>query len=384
MTESSPSFDHAHEPARRLAQLHAQRFKRDLVVSESCAWILGAYGETCAVPRDAVEALHVAVAALAGAGDDDAALTYLESHLADGDAGRLLDSACHRMGSRCADRLTEIAHRHPGRAFAGRMLATVSEPERLLALLPQTPARSANAIDTVAELVIRGRDEGQRITAAERAWERIATVEPTHSHAYRDTSLRIAAREDLERALDKLREFGDEWGRTEIEDGARAVLDRLVQSDPERATHVVTESQDPRDRVAWLEALAWWFELPVAAGAVVDALLDIGDDQLDLSVAAILVGANDDERLARVGQRLVSRLADGALDAHQIARALAPKVYQLARAERRDDVERGRELVLSCLGDSGSAEEGKASDVFEVLAAPIPAFVPWGSGPGLP
>jgi hypothetical protein len=337
---------------------------------ELSSWLLGAAGETVPDPADPVSSLHAQLAAAAGSSDVAAVVALLDTFLPQDNGAALLSSACDLIGPRFPDALVEVAHRHPDRPFVGRMLATATDPARLLELLPTGPAGSLT-IETVGELVIAGRDRGRPVEAAEARWAQIVDECPTHLAAFRDLLLRITVRDSVDAAVSKLVDLGEEWGRDLVMDGARAVIARLVRIAPERAAELVGATPYPPDRVAWLEGLAWWLELSPPAIPLVSDLLSRGDPELDLAVARILT------RTPELGMLEQSLRSAGEHDPLALATSLAPGVHQLRAGGRLEVASRVR---LRCLDALAPA----AVDVFEVIASPGPAMVPWAAAVGVP
>jgi hypothetical protein len=201
-----------------------------------------------------------------------------------------------------------------------------------------------------------------------------------HEMQFRDTWLRIVARESLDAGLDLLLTLEKDWGRDNVLDGARAVLARLVRADPERASGVVARSTDPWDRLAWLETLSWWFELPAAAEPILRDLLNVGDPDIDIQLARALTSAR---ALPWLDRALTTAEAHPPLER---ARDLAPGVSQLRAAGLQDEAERVRDRLLRLLPERGGQPGVVAPrDLFDTLSASgLPALVPWGAGPGLP
>lgn len=335
----------------------------DLLLVELGAWVLGAASRPLPALADPVQAAHARLASAGGAGDLAEVQRLLGELLPRPEGESLLASACELVGPVMADALVEVAHRHPDRRYVGRMLAGTADPDRLLALLPDGPPGPA-AIETIGELVLLGRDRDQPVPAAEARWAELAQEAPTHLSSYREVLLRITARESLETAISLLVAFGEEWGRDRLVDGARAVLARLVRVAPERAAEVVGSAPDPRDRVAWLEALAWWFDLSPSAVPLVQELLGHGDPELDLAVARVLTRTPELDLLDRALRSC------GEHDPVSLAYGLAPGVHQLRVAGRREAADRVRRRCLQALAPS-------AINTFEVIAAPGPSLVPW-------
>lgn len=342
----------------------------ELVLVELAAWVLGAAGEPVPEPADPVRAAHARLAAAGGAGDLAEVERLLTELLPRDEGTALLASACELVGPVMADALVEVAHRHPDRRYVGRMLAGTTEPARLLALLPDGPAGPA-AIETIGELVLLGRDRAQPVPEAEARWTELAEESPSHLSGYREVLLRITARESLESALSLLVALGEEWGRDRLVDGARAVLARLVRVAPERAAEVVGSASDPRDRVAWLEALAWWLDLSPSTVPLVQELLDHDDPDLDLAVARILT------RTPELGLLDQSLRTISAHDPHVVARSLAPGVHQLRAGGHLAVAERVRRRCLDAVAPA-------AVSTFEVVASPGPELVPWAGTIGVP
>ena len=342
----------------------------DILLTELAAWLIGAAGEEVPNPSNPAAALHARLAAAAGAGDIDAVTAVLEGGLPLEQGALLLRSACELIGPSFPDTLVEVARRHPGRPFVGRMLARTSDPGGLLALLPGDPPGS-QSVATVAELVISGRDRGNPVPAAEDRWADIVRKRPAHLEVFRDALLRVAVRDSLEAGVALLGRLADEWGRDWIVDGARAVLSRLVRVDPNRAAALVGATSDPAGRVAWLDGLAWWLELAPAALPIVHGLLDRGDADLDLALARVLA------RTPEVGLLDLALRSAGSHEPDTLARALAPGVYQLRAGGRHEVATRVRRRCLAVL-------PGPAADVFEVIAGPGPALVPWATAVGAP
>ena len=366
--------------ADRLLRTQIERVNVKLVELEIAAWLVGNAGREPVHLGSLAEDLHVQLAFLFGAQQLDAAEALLRANLATTEGDTLLVSACYFAGAITPDRLIEIAHSHPGKWFSGQMLASTSKPERLLALFDNQPLLG-NSISTTGELVIRGRDARSAIAVAEARWATLVANPDSHGHElqFRDTWLRISARESLEEAAELLLDLGDYWGHDALLDGVRAVLCRLVRQDPERAASLVMSSDDPWDQLAWFEPLAWWFNLPKPAEQILRNLLNRKDPEIDVGLARILTRARSREWLA---QALVSAREQPSLS---LARDLAPGVYQLRKAGLYDEAERVRDMVLPLLPDrSNKGDEVSPRDLFDALsAATLPPLVPWGAGPGL-
>lgn len=369
------------EAAIRVLQGHAQRSQCKLVELELAAWVIGsASGKSPQLPKP-TEDLHVRLAAALGSREFDAAESLLNEHIPTTEGDKLLFSACDLAGDLMADRLIDIAYRHPNKWFLGPMLAKTTHPERLLGLFKNRPTLG-HAISTVGELVIVGRDAGSPIKEAELLWAEVLRNRLSHTHdaRFRDTWLRIAVRESLENAIELLMRLANEFGRGAILDGVTAVLARLVRNDPERAVAIVAGSPDPWDRLDWFEPLKWWFELPPAAEPIVRDLLVVGNPEIDIRLARMLTSAGAPVWLERSLKTAKSQ------QPLELARDLAPGVSQLRSGSLHEEAERVREQVLPLLPDSAAVPWQIAPrDLFDTLSAPhLPALVPWGSGPGLP
>jgi len=367
--------------ASRLLQAQTQRARAKLIEIELAAWLVGNAGGQAPRFANPTDDLHVRLAVALGAGDFDAAESLLIAYLPTPEGDKLLFHACHLAGTMMADRLIEIAHRYPDNWFNGRMLTSTSQPARLLALFDNQPTLG-HAIITTGELVVVGRDAGAPIAGAEERWAAVVGDQLSHMHdpRFRDTWLRIAARESLDTAVDLLMRLADGWGRDTIVDGVSAVLARLVRQDPERAAAVVASSVAPWDRLAWFETLTWWFDLPAPAEPILHELLNLGDPEINLVLARILTSARAPQWLDHA---LMTAETQPPLER---ARELAPGIFQLRAAGLHDEAERVRNRVLPLLPEHPDTPGDVAPrDLFDTLSAPgLPALVPWGAGPGLP
>ena len=186
--------------------------------------------------------------------------------------------------------------------------------------------------------------------------------------------LRVTARESLERALSLLWDISEWWGRDLVVDGARAVLGRLVLTDPSRAVDVVTASGGARGHALWLGGLVPPGALVPQVAGLVDDLLADEDAVVRLDVARVLAGTSELPRLDRALRSVPAASAD------QLARALAPGVFQLRRVGREDVAEAVRTLAIGAIlrapVDAAAAYEEVAA-TFEVLAGAGPTLVPW-------
>ncbi len=365
--------------ARTVLTARRDRQIQNLPLVESAGWLLGAAGEELPVLGDPVEEVHSRLAAAAGAADIPGVEALLAAHLPLADGTELLVSACYLIGPFWPDLLVSIAHRHPGRNFAGRLLANTTHPSRLMALLPDEPRASHTVVTTIGELVIAGRDRAAPLEAAELRWAEIVAQSPNYLDAYRDTLLRITVRASLEEAVTILGQFGAEWGRDLIGEGATAVLARLVRVDPGQAFELATASEVPWHRAAWLEGLSWWGEVIPAAVPAIMELLEVGDTELGLAVARILAGTRNFDLL----EQALGALAGA--EKHGMAISLASGVRRARAAGRHEVAALVRERCLAALRSGAPPDDvSHAGDEFEVLAVPGPALVPWAVSPGLP
>ena len=375
----SPALAHAAVAAQRLLQRWAEHGHDRLSEMELAAWVLARQG--LPLPAHAAtrqQQLHLQAAACLARRDEAAAAELLDRSLREPDGALLLMHACHLAGPCMPDVLLKLAEGHRGLAFNGQLLATTSQPERLWALVADDRALGHRVI-TLGELLLRGRDQGKPLPFAEAQWAALAADPWSHAHEgrYRDIWLRVAARESLPAAAERLQEWAAGFGCGEIYDGAAAVLARLVRSDTQRAVAAVAERADAADRAQWLQMLTWWFELPPAAERLLPPLLASGATQARGFWPA-LVHALARARAPQWLDQALQQTAD--VPATALARAAAAAACQLADAGLHADAERLRQQMMPRL-----SSEPFAGDLFDLLSAPDqPAWVPWGTGPGLP
>lgn len=368
---------HATAAASRLLPLWARHGHGRVQDLELAAWVLARQGLPLPVRATTRRlTLHLQLAACLARRDEPGAATVLDQGLREPDGALLLMHACHLAGPFMPDTLVAVAERHRGSAFNGQMLAATREPERLWALVvDEVPL--GHRIITLGELLLRAHDSGRALPAFEAIWAQLAADPWDHAYdsRYRDIWLRIVSRQTLAKAAERLHEWASGFGCTEIYDGAAAVLARLVRQDPAGAASQVAALPNAADRAMWLQMLTWWFDLPAAAEALLPPLLAVplADD-----AAGALVHALARARAPHWLERALQQSHD--LSAFALARVGAAAASQLADAGLMADADRLREQLLPRL----RADEG-AADLFDLLAAPDqPAWVPWGTGPGLP
>jgi hypothetical protein len=346
----------------------------DLLLVELSGWLLGAQGEEVPTLTDRRGDLHARLGAAAGRGDGTALAALVDAHVGEPEGVRLLASAGELYGPTEPDLVLDLAERHPAAWFDGAMLADTSEPVRLLGLIPEHEPPDGREVRTVAEIVIAGRESGNASSEAESRWTRIVARDPRHLGPYRDGVLRVAARESVERALSLLWDISEWWGRDLVVDGARAVLGRLVLSDPSRAVDTVTASGGARGHALWLGGLVPPGALVPEVAGLVDDLLADEDSVVRLDVARVLAGTSELSRLDRALRSAPAASAD------ELARALAPGVFQLRRVGRDDTAEAVRTLAMGAISRApadGAATCEEAAATFEVLAGAGPTLVPW-------
>lgn len=367
------------EAARRVLEARVRDAEVDVVDLELAAWVIGRSGEGPPSLPDATEDLHVRQAAAFGAGEPDEAFELLDANVETDHGDHLLLHACHLVGDRYADRLVELAERHPDVMFNGAMLARTAMPDRLLALF-EPNSRSGHLIATVGELVIRGRDDGSPHADAEARWRELDHDGAAGAYEqFRNGSIRIAARESLETAIALLEQYDAGWDYTEQTDGAIAVLARLVRQNARRASQLVATRKDASQRIAWLEGLVWWRALPQEAEPIVDELLARPKLDEPRVLAQLLALARTPERLERAIPKLAGE------DPSVVARGMAASVARLRDAGLTDDAEAARERIVRWLGDRRETGGLALRDRFDAFAtAGLPPLEPWEPEPGVP
>lgn len=347
---------------------------------ELAAWLVGSGGGSPPNLPDPADDLHARLAALLGARLDEAAEAFLADHLPRVPGERLLFTACTLAGDRMADTLVDLAHRLGSAWFSGPMLARTTRPDRLMALFDSP--RGRHAIATVGELVIDGRDRGAPSADAEARWAAIA-AEPSYTFSYMseycDAAIRIVVRQDLDEAIELLSVFEEPDKPGRVFDGAHAVLARLVRQDADRAVALATEAESSQDKAIRLGGLAWWFELPDAAGPLIERLLRERDPYVVLSL--IRDGAAC--RQPWLGRALASAANESPIE---VADRLALGVHALRVAGRDQEAEQVREQLLPILVSASHGVDGISPlDLFDVVSAPgRPPMAPWRTPPGLP
>jgi hypothetical protein len=371
-------IERAGAAAVRLLDARARGAELDVMDLQLAAWAVGKAQLRLPSLPDPEEDLPVRQAAAFGAGDDEAGFAILAENISLYEGHKLLMYACHLVGDRCADTLLEHAARHPGVWFSGSMLTRTRDPLRLLALADASEIES-HIVDTVGELLIRGRDAGSSIPEIEQRWAELNTpvARPGYLAGFRDLELRVAAREDMESAIRWMQEYAGPWGYDTQHWGNLAVLARLVRTDPERACRIVASREDPANRVSWLWPLVRWHELPAAAEPMIDNLL--AEDVVDVDVAGALIDARSFDRLARALAKVDPS------DAFALVAAVARPIASLRDAGLIDDAEAVRDRVQSLLPQTAPPGEVAPRDLLDVLSAPErPPLVPWNPDPGLP
>lgn len=375
----STALNHATAAAVRLLPHWAAQGHDRLSEIELAAWVLARQG--LPLPATATRRqhlLHLETAACLARADEAEAEGRLDQGLREPDGALLLMHACHLAGPSMPDMLVALAERHRGVAFNGQMLAATRQPERLWALVADERALGHRVI-TLGELLLSGRDQGSPMPRFEARWATLAADPWSHAYEgrYRDTWLRVAAREALPAAAERLQEWAAGFGCAEIYDGAAAVLARLVRSDPAQAVARVGARPDAADRAQWLQMLTWWFDLPPAAESLLPPLL-ASCAAGARGVAPALVHALARARAPQWLELTLQQATD--VPAPALARAAAAAACQLADAGLHVDAERLREQLMPRL-----RSDALAADLYDLLAAPDqPAWVPWGTGPGLP
>lgn len=373
-------LNRAGDAAVRVLQARARGADLDLIDLQVAAWTAGKAGRRPPALPDLKEDLHVRQAAAFGAGDDEAAFALLVKHMSTAAGEHLLMYACHLVGDRCADQLLELAARDPAVWFSGRMLVRTHDPIRLLALVDATKLES-HIVSTVCELAIHGRDTQRRVVEIEQRWAALndARQRPEYLRAFREAELRVAAREDMEEAVDLLDSHADAWGYDQQDEGTEAVLGRLVRIDPTRACEIVADRDDPANQIAWLRPLVRWFGLPGAAQPIVDELLVREPSEDDVLLLSPLIFARAFDRLDRLLPRL------GNVPADELAAAAPVAIARLRDAGFDDDAESARDRILSTLGDRSKSGGVAPQDLLDALsAAGRPPLVPWRPEPGIP
>jgi hypothetical protein len=230
-------------------------------------------------------------------------------------------------------------------------------------------------VATVCELVIRGRDTKLPVRDVEDRWTKLNArdVHPGYLEPFRSAQLRLAAREDMERAIEMMLELAEPWGYDGQDDGTMAVLARLVRTDPDRACAIAASREDPANRVSWLDPLVAWFELPGPAEPVVDELLAL--DPLDdaMTLASLMIVSRSPARLERALAKVAHEPADAFLAGLPLSIAL------LRDAGLDADADAARDRVFAVVADPATR------DLFDTLSAPgRPPLVPWRPDPGVP
>ena len=352
-----------------------------LIDLELAAWLTGKHGVDSPSFANPARNFHVQLASAIGGKRIKEAEGPLEANLARPGGDALLIHACYLAGAIMPDQLIEICHAHPGKSFSGQMLGRTSRPARLLELFDNQPVLG-HAIITIAELVIVGRDTGTRIAEAESRWAALIQRKAScmHEPRFRNSWLRIAARQSITDATNLLMDLADQSGPDTLVDGARAVLARLVRESPEKACEVVSSNESPWDRAAWFDGLTWWFTLPAPAEPILRDLLNLNQPQIQLALVCSLTKSQAVPWLDRA-------LADASLQPPlELARDLAPGIYQLRKAGLSEEAEKLRDKFLPLLPEN-PCDPGEVAprDLFDILSASeLPALVPWGAGPGLP
>lgn len=346
----------------------------------SAGWILGHAGLDLPSISNRGYWLHARLAHLLGAGDYDQAIAFLENHLTVPGGNKLLMLACALAGRFIAERLVEVASRHPDYWFDGAFLARTSEPERLLALFDGKPV-DGHAIATIGEVVIANRDAGVAEPGAEARWEAIAgrAAAPEYAADFRNVQLRLAARSDLEDAVYLLMRYGRLYPRWETYDGMLAVLGRLVMVDAARAVAIVAESSDTFDRADWFGGLCWWFNLPQEAEPLLQEMLRVGDPELNAALTRVLVSSQAPSWV----DRFLSTVS--AINPLDRARDFSPGIAHMQAAELAKEAEKMRERLYPWLPHDEGSNQLCARDLFDVRCAPqMPLIQPWGNGHQLP
>jgi hypothetical protein len=375
-----PHVHRSGDASIRVLEARVRGAELDIMDLQLAAWAAGLAGRRPPPLPDPTEDLHVRQAAAFGARDDEAGFAILAEHISTDAGNKLLIHACHLVGDRCADTLLEHAAQHPDVWFSGPMLVRTRQPLRLLALADASGIQT-HIVNTIGELAIRGRDTGSTVREVEERWAELnrPSVDPGYLSGFRNAQLRIAAREDMEYAIEWTQEHARGWGYDAQDDGTEAVLGRLVRVDPERACRIVAGREDPENRLSWLWPLVRWFELPVAAESIVDELFAHEPPVDPIALAQTLIMAHSWDRL----DRALAQIEPTQLP--ELATSVAVAIARLRDAGLHDDAEIARARVLMTLG--ARATEGVVSprDLLDVLSAPgRPPLVPWKPDPGLP
>lgn len=126
--------------------------------------------------------------------------------------------------------------------------------------------------------------------------------------------------------------------------------------------------------------MTWWFTLPAPAEPILRDLLNLNQPQIQLALVCSLTKSQAVPWLDRA-------LADASLQPPlELARDLAPGIYQLRKAGLSEEAEKLRDKFLPLLPEN-PCDPGEVAprDLFDILSASeLPALVPWGAGPGLP
>lgn len=283
-----------HEPAVHWPEpLAAPPLDRRLL-----GYLLGRGGRPVPALPDTGQTLTLEVMALLGAGDDAGAVAFTLAHQSE-----MWATEVSQFGATTAvDCLVDEAIATG--ALLGcdsRMLARTRQPEALFELM----GRHGWDMETgfIGELVIRGRDAGRPHDLAEARWAALATppwyFEAPRSVPFQDAVVRLAARGDMQHALDLLDVWEGPGVRTGFRDGPEAVIARLVRTDAERAVALVSTRPTQRRRIAWAHHMLRWDVMPAAAVSFFDALLARGNDQIDLALAGSLATLDDPGWLER-------------------------------------------------------------------------------------
>ncbi|HEY4243524.1 MAG TPA: hypothetical protein VGM88_27115 [Kofleriaceae bacterium] len=378
----SRTFDAA---SRLLAVSAADPDRYNEFDATTAAWLVGRGGGGVPTFPDRIAQLLAEMAVAFGAGRNDEALQRLEEvtpiELQTGSrrlwAGALASLLAGRV---IPERLVELLR--AGKTYiAGELVAGTTRPEELLAFYGDRGDDAA--YEAIGELVIRHRDAGVPLEAAEAKWRAILVGWPTGRHNYRGASLialviRLAVRDSIDAGIVALTTGEASYMWPKVWQGVLAVLARLVRVDPARAVRLVLGTDDPKfppnepsEMIRWISALAWDFALPPEAMQVVEACLGHVEPDEHVELARELVSTRD---LALVDRAIA---AAGEQPPPAWARALGDPTKRLREAGYFDDAELVRERVVRLAPSE--------LDFFDMRSAvELPNLNPWQHGTNLP
>jgi hypothetical protein len=338
-------------------------------------WLIGRGGGAPPQLGEAWASLTATQVALMAGDDQQRAFDFLVANL-DGK---------HRLGMRDASRYGDDAFRarllglvsaYPRRANVdGRMMVRTDPPGLVRAVLSHLGFQGY--VGVIGELLIVAHDSETVDAAAAQQWAATATppwyFEIGITVPFCDAAARLAARTDINHALDLLDVWEGPPARTGLIDAPEAVLARLVRQDPERAVAFVASRPTERRRIRFARHLLRWGTMPAAAVSLFERLLARRNHHIDLALAEMLATIDDAAWFERAWPGLTRKRPLA------IAVTMAPALRRLRDHGDGAAAEQVRDRLVPVMR-AGVAERGfDPVDVLDAWSAPgLPTCTPFG------